>query len=217
MAALASFIILSDPPRPPRAAATQTELGNPYRGATMLHRIHVSSALLMVPQTVTVTFMLVWLIIDRHWSTPSAAMLMTVAQLLGAVGRIVVGRWSDHLRSRLRPKRIVAAGCFLALLALAFSDQLNLPVAAVAMVVATVVSVGYNGLAATAITENAGPFWSGRALGTQNTCQRLTAAIVPPAFGALITAVGYPIAFIVCAMFPLAAIPLVPVDDENGG
>lgn len=214
VAAVVGFIFLTDPPRPVRATATDQQLANPYQKSNLLRRIHLVSALLMVPQTVTVTFMLVWLIVDNHWSIPAASALVTVAQLIGAFGRIAVGRWSDHVGSRLRPKRIVAFACFLALLVLALNDHLDSPLAEAAMVVAAVISVGYNGLAATAITEYAGPFWSGRALGVQNTGQRLTAAITPPAFGALITAVGYPLAFAVCALFPLAAIPLVPVNDE---
>jgi MFS family permease len=215
VAALASLIFLADPPRPTRAAATEEQLANPYRRSHLLQRIHLVSALLMVPQTMTVTFMLVWLIVDRRWSIPTAAALVTIGQLIGALGRIVVGRWSDHVGSRLRPTRTVALAGFLALVALALTDRMNSPLTEAAMVVAAVIAVGYNGLAATAITEHAGPFWSGRALGVQNTCQRVTAAVTPPAFGALITAAGYPVAFAICAMFPLVAAPLVPVVQER--
>ena len=71
-----------------------------------------------------------------------------------------------------------------------------------------------NGLAFTAIAEIAGPFWSGRALGTQNTSQLFTSGVVPPAFGALIAVAGYPVAFAVCAVLPLIAVPLVPVASD---
>ena len=94
---------------------------------------------------------------------------------------------------------------------LALTDLLHSPLAIALMVVASVITVSDNGLAFTAIAEIAGPFWSGRALGTQNTTQLLTGGIVPPVFGALITAAGYPLAFAVCALFPLIALPLVPV------
>ncbi|MGA9490708.1 MAG: MFS transporter [Mycobacterium sp.] len=217
MAAVVSFIFLTDPPRPAPAAATAEQLASPYRGSNVLRRIHLASALLMVPQSMTVTFMLVWLIVDHHWSVPAASVLVTVAQLIGALGRIAVGRWSDLAGSRLRPNRTVAVACGVALLVLAFTDYLTSPLAEAAMVVATVIAVGYNGLAATAITEYAGPFWSGRALGVQNTAQRMMAAATPPAFGALITAVGYPVAFVVCALFPLLAVPVVPVKSERTG
>src|SRR5574337_1753381 len=214
VAAVASAIFLTDPPRPTRAAATAQQLANPYRKSNLLSRVHLVSALLMVPQSMTVTFILVWLMVDHHWSTAAASALVTVSQLIGALGRIAVGRWSDHVGSRLRPKRVIAVACFLALLVLAVTDQLDSPLAVAVMVVASVIAVGYNGLAATAITEYAGPFWSGRALGAQNTSQRLAAAVVPPAFGTLIAGFGYPVAFAVCALFPLAAAPLIPTKSE---
>ena len=78
VAALVSFICLADPPRPTRAAATEQQLANPYRGSNVLRRIHLVSALLMVPQSVTVTFMLVWLIVDHHWTIPMAGALVAI-------------------------------------------------------------------------------------------------------------------------------------------
>ncbi|WP_428341165.1 MFS transporter [Mycobacterium sp.] len=216
VAAAVSAVLLSDPARPTRAEATPAQLMNPYRKSSVLKRIHVASALLMVPQSLTTTFVLTWLIIEHRWSIPAAGALVTIAQLLGALGRIAVGRWSDRVNSALRPKRAVAVACVLALVMLAFSDYVRSPLCVAMMVGASVIAMGYNGLAATAITEYAGPFWSGRALGSQNTWQRVTAAAVPPAFGALITAGGYPLTFALCALFPLLAIPLVPVDVSTG-
>ena len=62
----------------------------------------------------------------------------------------------------------------------------------------------------------AGPYWAGRALGTQNTGQFLTAAAVGPLFGALIATVGYPLSFLTAAIAPAVATPLIPaVDDER--
>ncbi len=72
------------------------------------------------------------------------------------------------------------------------------------------ITVSDNGLAFTAIAEIAGPFWSGRALGMQNTSQHLATASAAPLFGALIGVAGYPVAFAVCAVLPLLAVPLVP-------
>jgi len=42
----------------------------------------------------------------------------------------------------------------------------------------------------------------------------LTAGVAPPLLGGLIGAAGYPVAFAVCALFPLIALPLVPVDAD---
>ncbi len=79
-------------------------------------------------------------------------------------------------------------------------------------VLASCVSVADNGLAFTAVAEIAGAHWSGRALGAQNTGQFLTAALVAPGAGLLITATGYSVAFALIALAPLVAIPLVPKD-----
>lgn len=210
--AVISAVGVLDPPRPPRADAPAEHLANPYRGSATLTRIHALSVLLVVPQALVWTFSLVWLIADRDWSPASAGTLVSAAQLLGAGGRIGAGYWSDRVGQRLRPIRSIAAGAALTMGLLALTDWMDSPVSVALMVIASVVTVSDNGLAFTAIAEIAGPFWSGRALGTQNTSQHLASAIVAPAFGALIGVAGYPVAFAVCALFPLAAIPLVPAE-----
>ncbi|WP_322859928.1 MFS transporter [Mycobacterium europaeum] len=210
LGAVASAVGVIDPPRKPREKASDTELASPYRGSLALWRIHAVAGLLMVPQTVTVTFMLVWLIRNLHWSVAAAGSLVTLSQLLGAIGRVLVGRWSDRVGSRMRPVRIIAAAAALTLFLLAWADFLNSSYQAPLMVAISVIAVLDNGLEATAITEYAGPFWSGRALGIQNTTQRVLAAAAPPVFGALITAAKYPNAWILCGLFPAVAVPLVP-------
>ena len=210
-AAVVSAVGVLDPPRPPRAEAPAEHLANPYRGASTLSRIHAVSVLLVAPQCVVWTFTLVWLMTERGWSAAAAGGLVTGAQVLGAAGRIAAGRWSDLTGSRLRPVRTIAVAAALSMGLLAITDAFDSPLAIAVLVVASVATVSDNGLAFTAIAELAGPFWSGRALGTQNTSQLLTAGIVPPAFGALIAVAGYPVAFAICAVLPLIAVPLVPV------
>jgi len=214
VSAIVCAAAIVDPPRPARAHASAEHLANPYRGSSVLWRIHAVSVLLVVPQVLVWTFTLVWLMSDRHWSAASAGTLVTVAQLLGAGGRIAAGRWSDLVGSRLRPIRSIALAAAAAMALLALTDWLRSPVAVALMVVASVITVSDNGLAFTAIAEIAGPFWSGRALGTQNTSQLLASGLAPPLFGALIGATGYAAAFAVCALFPLIALPLVPVDAD---
>jgi MFS family permease len=210
VSAVASVVAIVDPPRKDWDEATEQERANPYRGSWVLRRIHAVAALLMVPQTVTVTFMLIWLIAVYRWSIASAGAVVTLSQLLGAVGRVGVGRWSDRVGSRLRPVRMMAVTGVLVLAGLAWADQMRSSIAVPLMVTASVVSVLDNGLESTAVTEYAGPFWSGRALGLQNTYQRVMAAGAPPVFGGLIAAHGYPPAFLACGLFPLLAVPIVP-------
>lgn len=215
VSALVCLMAVIDPPRPPRSEAPVEHLANPYRGSSVLWRIHAVSVLLVVPQAVVWTFTLVWLMTDRHWSAGSAGVIVMVAQLLGAGGRIAAGHWSDRLGRRLRPIRTIAAAAAFSMGALALLDFLESPVAVAAMVIASVITVSDNGLAFTAIAEIAGPFWSGRALGTQNTSQHLASAAAAPLFGGLIGVAGYPAAFAVSALLPLLAIPVVPNDTEH--
>lgn len=210
-AAVVSAVGVVNPPRKSRKAATESELASPYRRSWVLWRIHAVAGLLMMPQTVTVTFMLVWLINHHRWSVAAAGGLVTLSQLLGAAGRVAVGRWSDRIGSRMQPVAVIAGAAALTLFLLALSDLVDSRFDIGLMVAISVIAVLDNGLEATAITEFAGPFWSGRALGIQNTTQRVVAAVGPPLFGVLISAAKYPPAWALCGLFPLAAVPLVPI------
>jgi MFS family permease len=207
----AAFIV--NPARPPRATDAEGRPANPYRGDTTLARIHLVSALLVVPQYVLSVFGLVWLIADQGWNPAAAGVVVAGAQFIGAVGRIGAGILSDRVGSRLRPLRWVAlAGIPLLLLTAGAGALHSVPLVAVSYVLASCISVADNGLAFTAVAEIAGAHWSGRALGAQNTGQFITAAAVAPLVGALIGVVGYSAAFALIALAPAIAVPLVPRD-----
>ena len=215
LGALGCLAGILDPPRPPAAGgrASDSDLrANPYRGDSTLSRIHIVSVLLVVPQLTAWTFALVWLHEDRGWSLVAAGTLVFVTQLLGAAGRIGAGALSDVVGSRLRPLRWVAVAAVVSMAALAITGWFGWWIAVPLLVAASVISVADNGLAFTAIAEIAGPYWSGRGLGIQNTGQNLAGAAIPPVFGALITATGFSAAFLAAALIAAVAIPLVPSD-----
>ena len=172
------------------------------------------SVLLVIPQAMLWTFVPTWLIVAHQWPPAAAGVLVTVTQVIGAIGRIVAGRVSDAWGSRMRPIRLIALIAALATMALALTDWLGSPVAPLVMVIASIASVADNGLAFTAIAEYAGPSWSGRGLAIQNTAQYLATSASTPILGALIAASGFPIAFALTAVTPLIAIPLVPRDRQ---
>jgi sugar phosphate permease len=215
LSAIICAVFVIDPPRPPRSEAPPEHLANPYRASSVLTRIHAVSVLLVIPQAVLWTFALVWLMTDRGWSAASAGALVTVTQVLGAGGRIAAGRWSDVTGSRLRPIRTIALTAAAAMGLLALTDWLSSPISVAIMVIASVITVSDNGLAFTAIAEIAGPFWSGRALGMQNTTQLFASAVSAPVFGALIGVLGYPAAFAASAVLPLLAVPVVPAEPSR--
>ncbi|MFB8009267.1 MFS transporter [Nocardia sp. NPDC056000] len=209
-AAIACLVGIVDPPRPQSTGDTGRPV-NPYRGDSTLWRIHAVSVLLCVPQGTLWTFALLWLHRDVGWSLAAAGVLVTITQILGAGGRIGAGVWSDRVASRLGPLRTVAIAAAISMAALAFAAWAQWWWAAIPILVAaSVITVTDNGLAFTAVAEIAGPYWSGRGLGIQNTGQNLAVAAVAPGFGALITAAGFPIVYALAAVVAAVAVPLVP-------
>jgi sugar phosphate permease len=213
LAGLLTAAVVIDPPRP--GSRDGLPLANPYREDYYLARIHGVSVLLVVPQFLVWTFALAWLVQDRHWSPAAAGVLVAVAQVAGALGRIAVGHLSDVVGGRMRPLRWVAFAAAASMALLALTAALDLAVAVLLVVVATLVTVADNGLAFTAVAERAGPSWSGRALGLQNTAQFVTASAVPPLAGLAIGHLGYAAAFAISALFPVLAAPLVPTRGER--
>ncbi|WP_313675241.1 MFS transporter, partial [Mycolicibacterium sp.] len=101
LAAVVCALGVLDAPRPGRHEAPAEQLANPYRGSRTLWRIHAVSLLLVIPQVAVWTFALVWLMADRGWSAGSAGTLVALSQVLGALGRVAAGRWSDRVGARL--------------------------------------------------------------------------------------------------------------------
>ncbi|WP_144803154.1 MFS transporter [Curtobacterium sp. BH-2-1-1] len=213
-----------DPPRPARTARARTTPAsaataaaapvNPYRSSGFLWRVHAVSVLLVVPQFTLSTYGLVWLV-GLGWSTPAAGLLVGASQFVGAVGRILVGAWSDRAGSRVGPLRVVAVSAAAVMGVMALVEVSHWAAAAVFLLVATSVTVADNGLAYTSVAEAAGPSWSGRALGTQNTGQFLAASAVGPGIGALVGTFGFAASFGLVAVLPLLALPLVPRTDRS--
>ncbi|GAC56137.1 putative major facilitator superfamily transporter [Gordonia hirsuta DSM 44140 = NBRC 16056] len=207
----AVYFGIRDPQLPP-SALTAAPDGNPYRSGSYLWRIHAASVLLVIGQGLLWTFVPAWLMLTQGWTPLATGMLVTVTQVLGALGRLVAGRVSDLWGSRMKPIRVIAAAAALTLAALALADWFGSPVAPLMMVFASIATVSDNGLAFTAIAESAGPSWSGRALGVQNTAQFIAIAATTPILGAMIERTGYPVVFAVSALAPLLAVPLIPQD-----
>ncbi|WP_033295164.1 MFS transporter [Amycolatopsis jejuensis] len=208
---VAAFVV--DPPRPPRAAKGERP-PSPYRKAR-LWRVHGASALLVVPQFAVSAFAPVYLVSQHQWTATAAGVFVAVAQVLGALGRLASGYWSDRVGSRLRPMRQLAVASAVVMLLVALGDATWLWLVLAALVVAAVITVADNGLGFTASAEMAGVAWSGRAMGTQNTAQNIAASLTPPLLGLVIGDSRYALAYCVAAIFPVLAVGLVPVRAES--
>ena len=214
--AVLSALVVKDPPRPDKSSSSAALLGtSPYR-VPYLWRIHGTSVLLVLPQTLMQSWLLVWLVVGEGWNAVAAGTVVTVTQVLGGIGRIVVGGASDRIPHRNWLLRWVAMSAAVAFGALTVAEAVGVPnsVAIAVAVIASVIAVADNGLAFTSVAEFAGPFWSGRALGVQNTMQFLAVSAATPLFAAVISGHGFVWAFALATLAGIAAIPLVPRRDE---
>lgn len=213
VAAVLVLALAPDPPRPQRPAGAEPER-SPYR-TSVLWRVHGASALLVVSQFAVSAFGTEYLVREQGWHVAAAGAFVACGQVAGAAGRIATGVWSDRVGSRLRPMRQVAVAATLVLLLFALGDAVAGWLAVTMLAVGAVVTVAPNGLAFTSTAEIAGPAWSGRALGVQNTEQNAVASVVPSALGLLVGTAGYAAAFAIAAVAPLAAVLVTPVREER--
>jgi MFS family permease len=213
--ALLCAVFVIDPPLGPKRSVGG--LDNPYRGNSFLPRLHATSSLLVVPQALTWTFTATWLVLRYGHSLAYAGVIVPLAQLLGAGGRIAAGAYSDLLGSRIRPIRHIAIAVAATLGLLAVSDYLGSEISIALMVILSVLSVTDNGIAFTAIAETAGPRFSGRALGFQNTAQLATMAATGPIAGLAISEAGYPCVFVIAGLAALLAVLLLPKEPAIHG
>jgi MFS family permease len=162
-----------------------------------------ASGLYVVAQMTLVGFVVLYLHDERGFSAGAAAGVLAAAQVLAAALRIAVGRWSDVVRSRVRPMRLVgaavAATLALAAAALGADGWILVPV----LVVATGLSMAWNGLSFTIAAELGGRR-SGAAIGLQQTVLAAVGVGVPVAFAATVSATSWRTAFALAALFPLA-------------
>jgi sugar phosphate permease len=187
----------------PRSERLVSRAGSPFRDARMW-ALAGGSALVVAPQMCLLGFTVLFLHDRRGLSASSAAAVLAVVQVLGIAARIAAGQWSDRMRTRLRPLRLIslAVAAIVALTtAVLFAPM---PVFLPALVVAGALSMSWNGLAFAAAAEIAGYSRSGAAIGLQQTVLNGFSAIVPGVFGALVAATSWRLGFGVLAFFPLA-------------
>jgi MFS family permease len=141
---------------------------------------------------------------DRHgYSTGEAAAVFAVGQGLAVVLRIAVGRWSDVLGVRVRPLRRIGIAIAISLVAVAVLSNAPGLLLVPALVVATGLSMAWNGLGFTIAAELGGRR-SGAAIGFQQTILSALGVAAPVGFAAAVSATSWGVAFALAALFPLA-------------
>lgn len=215
VAAVVVVALVREAPAQRRAAATGP---SPLRDPR-IRRLAAVSALLVVPQFAVVAFLVVYLVDEQRLAAAPAGLLLALVQLTGGAGRVVAGRLSDRVGLRLAPLRVLATAITALFAGLAVLAGVGGPAVVVALVVAGVVAICWNGLAFTAVGEIAGAGRAGTALGAQNTAVALGAALTPPALGALVDATAWPAAYAVAAVCAGGAVlllrPLVAAERDG--
>jgi MFS family permease len=208
--AVAGAVVLRSRPDPEFHEAA--EIGATLRDRRLLLVCGVSGAY-VVAQVVLMGFLVLFLHDDRGFSTGAAAAALAVSQVAAAGLRIGVGRWSDLTRSRVRPLRIVGVTMAVSIALVAVTASAAGWLAAAAIVVATAVSMAWNGLSFTIAAELGGRR-SGAAIGLQQTVLSASGVGAPVAFAALVSWTSWQAAFAVAALFPLAGRLLLQRLDE---
>jgi sugar phosphate permease len=170
-----------------------------------LWKLAGGSALLAAPQICLVGFFVVFLHERRGWSTGSAALLFALVGILGSVARVLAGRRSDVIGSRVTLMRAIAVGLAAAVAASAAAVGAPMGLLVAALVVAATLSMSWNGLAFTAVAELAGHARSGAALGFQQTILFVVGAVLPIPFAAVVAETSWQTAIALSALGPLAA------------
>jgi sugar phosphate permease len=186
----------------------RSPLGDVARTFRSLHNwvLAGGSGLFVVAQIALTNYPVLFLHQHRGLSTHSAALVLATMNVFGIGARIGSGRWSDGVQSRVGPLRklgslITVGTALVAVLADAPLEAL-VPV----LVVAGVLSLSWNGLAFTAAAETAGLAQSGAALGFQQTVLGIIVAVATPAFGALVAATSWRVAFVAAACCPVLGV-----------
>jgi sugar phosphate permease len=181
---------------------------HPLRDGRMW-RLSTGSALLVCAQMTILAFAVLFLHGVRGLSTAAAAGIFAGMQVIGAALRIVVGRWSDRLGSRIGPLLRLSFALAVSLAVSAALTSAPLAVFVPAFVVAGALASSWNGLSFTATAELAGRSRAGAALGFQQTALAVASGITPPVFAALVEGSSWGLAFGLAAVLPLAGAGLV--------
>jgi sugar phosphate permease len=172
-------------------------------------RICIASSFYVTTQISLLGFFVLFLHDHRGISTGAAAGAFAGTQVLGGAARIAAGRWSDRIRARIIPLRLVALG--LAATAGLTTVLLEAPAWLVvpSLIVAAIFSLSWNGLSFTAAAESAGRARSGAAIGLQQTFLSAASIVAPIAFGGIVHHGSWRVAFGLAAASPLIGYALL--------
>ncbi len=195
--------------RVPGQAAAAPRTGRSPLTDSGAWRLAGASFLLAAPQFGFVAFLVVCL--NGRWSMSlqSAAIGLVVLQVVAAVSRVAIGRYSDRAGNRERLLAAIAGAQVLALPVAAGGIVVGGPGGLVAMGPAALLAVCWNGLANVVAAEMAPAGRSGTAVAFQSASVLAGSALTPPLFGLIVPVTSWAIAFGLLALPALLATALL--------
>jgi nitrate/nitrite transporter NarK len=167
-----------------------------------LWRLSVGSGLYLYAQIAVIGFGVLLLVDEHGFSAQSAALVFAGGQILAAAFRIGGGRWSDALGARVVPLRLVGLGIVAVMLVTAALAGGPAWLLVPTLILASGLTMAWNGLSFTAAAELAGAVRTGAAIGVQQIVLAAAGVVAPVLFSATVSSASWPFAFVVAAALP---------------
>jgi sugar phosphate permease len=166
------------------------------------------SGLYLFAQMALMGFVVLFLHDEHGFSNGEAALVFGAGQVLAGGLRLAVGRWSDVVQARVRPLRQIGLAVTATLALVALLSDASPWILVPALVLATGISMAWNGLSYTVAAELGGRR-SGAAIGFQQTVLSAIGIVAPVLFAATVSATSWAAAFGLAALFPLVGVWLL--------
>jgi sugar phosphate permease len=163
-----------------------------------------AAALLQLTGVSLIAFTSILLVQESGWHVGAAGVLLAVALLVSAAGRIVAGWVAQRMRHRVDVIQILAVASGVAVLLLAVSVAVFEPAVPMPAPLAIVMAASGNGVSAGAVSEHVPLALVGTALGVRMTATLAANAVAPIGFGTLLDVVDWEVGLAVLAI-PAAA------------
>lgn len=185
------------------AGQTATTIPNPL-GRWDIWRVAITAFLLDLPQFTVLTFGSVFLHTVLHMPIGTIVILLVIVQVLGAVSRVLGGKWTDWRGGRNRRSIVkvyswlIAAG----FAGVALYQSAPAWLIAALLVIAGFLASGWHGVHYAEIATMAGAERSGTALGLENTMVFGGAFATPLLIPILLSASSWPVVMLVIGVAP---------------
>ncbi|MBU2865644.1 MFS transporter [Pacificibacter marinus] len=173
----------------------------PYTDSSVL-KLAFASGLLQWAQVSLNAFITVMLVETQNVGVGAAAAIFAIIHILCGVMRILLGWWSDRSESSLPDLVRCAVAVTVSILAASVFVGIQGPISIGVLVLTTVLSLSWNGLAVTALVGLVGQSRVGSAMGLHATMMRLCSLPTAVLFGWAVLNLDWSQSLLILSIFP---------------